>query len=105
MFKFLVLSFVSLFASSSFAASANCSALAVEAAQRMDSLGSTYPVVYGDVSVESNPANTSNGVSLIVNLNTRKYLVHLTPAQAGSKAVCRAVNYVIAYPYAELMPQ
>jgi len=58
-------------------------------------------------SVAINPKNSSNGLSLIVSLNESKYLVLLSVASpdGSTRLGCSSVQYVIAYPYANLMPQ
>jgi len=89
--------------SSSITFAANCKTMAAEAAKRIYTLKADAQAV-SSVNVTGNPKNSSNGVSLIVTVNEQTYLVFLTPSQAGPTKDCRAVNYVIEYPYADLMP-
>ncbi len=87
-------------------AGTSCVNLAISAAKGIYSLNAEgQPVSKVDVRV--NPKNSSNAVSLIVMVNGHSYLVALTPvSNAGdSTAGCASVDYVIAYPYANLMPQ
>lgn len=83
----------------------SCTNLAVLAAKGIYSLSAEgQPASKVDVRV--NQKNSSNAVSLIVAVNGYSYLVALTPASGGgASAGCTSVDYVIAYPYANLMPQ
>jgi hypothetical protein len=84
-------------------AGVDCSQMAVKAASDVYS-NRTSPLPITNSSVAVNPDNTSNGVSLIVTINSSKYLVLLTPSSMRDGS-CREVNYVIAYPYANLIRQ
>jgi hypothetical protein len=88
-------------------AATTCPALAVKAATQVYALND-HAAPVSSTNVRVNPNNTSNGVSLIVTVNNRtEYLVLLNAASPSgdTSTGCSGVNYVIAYPYANLIRQ
>ena len=87
-------------------ATENCNDLAIKAASQVYMLNEASQPILA-TAIEVNLKNSSNGVSLNVAINKMKYLVALTPSTATnlSSPDCSSVDYVIAYPYANLMPQ
>jgi hypothetical protein len=81
--------------------STNCPALAIKAATGIYLLSRAAQHI-GTVTWKPNPKNSSNGVSLIVSINSLEYLVALTSENSFD---CVKIDYVIGYPYANLMPQ